>query len=714
MQPTKAAGQVTPALRDDLVTVVIPARNEERFIGPCLDAVLAQDEPRLQVVVVDGDSEDRTAEIVRRRAVEDPRVELVENPARIIPVALNLALAAARGRYLVRIDAHATVPDDYVRRAVEHLRTGRWGGVGGRKDGVGVTPAGAAVAAAMASPFGVGGSTYHHGTEVQPVEHIPFGAYPTALARELGGWDERLAVNQDFEFDVRVRAAGHQLLFDPGLVILWHCRQSIGDLFRQYKRYGRGKVRVARLHPRSLRVRHLMAPALVASFALIGAFSVVRPRRALAALTPYLAALGVAGATTARRVDPPARPYVPAAFAAMHIGWGIGFWHGVVDAVVGRSRRQPSSSGRKPRVVVIAQAAPAQGGIASFAKSIVDDPSLGGDFDLELLNTTRQAVRVGGAPTAGNARNAIVDAARAYGASRRADVVHLQTALVPALPLLRALAICGAARLGGATVLCHVHSGRINSGRAEAFTPGPAMRVLLRGLRVADGLLTCADLGTATLRRVVPGVPVETVNNAVDVASFVPSSGGASAPVRLLFLGTISRRKGVLDLVTAIRLLQERGVGGWELDVVGGAAEVGEEEAGSLREAFVAAGLGSSLLGPLHGPALNSRLTAADVFVLPSHWEGQPIAMLEAMATGLPIVATRVGAIPDVVGHEVEGLLVEPHEPEALADVLERLITDGELRQRLGAAARRRVEAEHDTVHLSRRLSDIYRRAVSV
>jgi succinoglycan biosynthesis protein ExoA len=200
-----------PALPDPaepMVTVVIPARNEEAAIGPCLDSVLAQDWTNLQVIVVDGASEDATAAIVTKIAERDPRVELLHNPRGIIPASLNLAVSSAKGEWLVRIDAHATVPSDYVRRAAEHLQTGRYGGVGGRKDGVGRTPAGKAIAAVMASRFGVGGSTYHHGTTVTEVEHVPFGAYPVAVIRAVGGWDEQLRVNQDFEFDHRVREAG--------------------------------------------------------------------------------------------------------------------------------------------------------------------------------------------------------------------------------------------------------------------------------------------------------------------------------------------------------------------------------------------------------------------------------------------------------------------------------------------------------------------------
>jgi cellulose synthase/poly-beta-1,6-N-acetylglucosamine synthase-like glycosyltransferase len=326
-----------PVVQTDLVTVVIPARDEETFIGPCLDSVLAQDEERLQVIVVDGASRDRTCDIVRQYAARDARVELLHNIDGIIPKSLNIGLRAARGAWLVRIDAHATVPPGYVKGIVSHLRTGRWGGVGGRKDGVGVTPAGRAVAAAMGSRFGAGNSTYHFGTRVQTVEHIPFGAYPTSLLRALGGWNEALRVNQDFELDYRVRQSHHDLLFDPALVVAWHCRQSILALFRQYRRYGHGKAFMISLNPGAIRFRQLAAPVLVAG-GIVGVMLLPLLRwPAPLIFGSYALGLAVASVVTARAIpDRPAQVRVPLAFMAMHAGWGLGFWQGVWD--VGRRR----------------------------------------------------------------------------------------------------------------------------------------------------------------------------------------------------------------------------------------------------------------------------------------------------------------------------------------------------------------------------------------
>ena len=325
----------------ELVSVLIPARNEEQFLDSCLASVRAQDHPNLQIIVVDGASTDATPDIVRRHMREDERVELLHTDRLSIPGSLNLGLARARGRWLVRVDAHSTVPASYVRTAADLLSENSCGGVGGRKDGVGQTPAGRAIAVAMSSRLAVGNSTYHHGTRVQEVEHLAFGAYPVALLRDLNGWDERLTANEDFELDHRLRLRGHRLLFEPAMQIRWHCRQSLADLFAQYRRYGEGKVDVALLHPRSLSPRHVAPPLFVLYLGSAALVATRRPGHALAMLAPYGLALTVETARLSSRLDGTGETArVPAAIAAMHVGWGLGFWSGLQHHLSDRRRRR--------------------------------------------------------------------------------------------------------------------------------------------------------------------------------------------------------------------------------------------------------------------------------------------------------------------------------------------------------------------------------------
>jgi succinoglycan biosynthesis protein ExoA len=321
------------------VSVIVPARNEIGSIDRCLDSILSQTGCRLEVVVVDNGSTDGTTERLSARAAADPRLVVLSNPAPSIPASLNMALAAARGRWLVRVDAHSVIPPGYVARAVSRLAESKWSGVGGRKTAVAQSATGKAVATVLNSRLAVGGSMYHYGTVETVVDHIPFGAYPTETVRGLGGWDEDVLNNEDFEFDQRLRAVA-PLLFDPELEIHWNSRETVRQLFGQYRRYGRGKPGVVARHPGSTRLRHLGPPALVAWLAVAAGVGIRRPAAGLLAVAPYALAVTAASAAISRDADPAAaRRAVPAALVAMQVGWGLGFWEGVLDVARRRWRR---------------------------------------------------------------------------------------------------------------------------------------------------------------------------------------------------------------------------------------------------------------------------------------------------------------------------------------------------------------------------------------
>jgi len=365
----------------------------------------------------------------------------------------------------------------------------------------------------------------------------------------------------------------------------------------------------------------------------------------------------------------------------------------------------------RPRVIVVAQASPAQGGIATFAETVVNDPELASWFDLRLLNTTRRAVRRGGRLSISNVWHALVDVGRVLAAACSADVVHVQTALMPLLPLIRALAICRVASLGGAAVLCHVHTGLVNSGPNESFSPKVLERVVLRRFRFVHAVLTVSDAGTNGLRPHMPRVRIERVDNAVDVRGFVIAPAGESTTI--LFVGTLARRKGLTELLEAMKWLGERGIGGWRLEAVGAGNEVGDREADAIRRAFRTAGMGDALLGPLAGAALRERLRSAGVYALPSRSEGQPIGIMEAMASGLPVVATRVGGVPDMVREGEDGFLVDPGNSEALAEALAKLLGSPELRRAMSSSARKRAEERFDLPGLRQRLRELYMEAAA-
>lgn len=355
-----------------------------------------------------------------------------------------------------------------------------------------------------------------------------------------------------------------------------------------------------------------------------------------------------------------------------------------------------------------------RGGIATFAETIVADRKLNTFFDMQLLNTARTGTRRGGRLNVDNVVHAVVDAGRTFRAARRADLVHLQLVADPGLPCIRAAALNVAAWAAhGATVVAHIHSAVGNAGRPELASYGRLDRVALRTLGLASLVCTVSSAGAETISRLAGSTPVKLVDNAVDVAQFTAGSNG-SADARqgdvptVLFVGVLCRRKGALELARASRMLREQGLVDWRLVVVGGQGPTPPAEYAEIVAEFAAAGLSDALVGPEHGEQVRQRLHSADIFVLPSYLEGQPIAIIEAMASGVPVVGSSVGAVPDLIRDTVEGRIVEPGDVDALAEALRALLLDPSGRARMGAAARARAEQSHDLDQLAERLRELY------
>jgi succinoglycan biosynthesis protein ExoA len=336
------------------VSIVMPVRNEAPFLSEALESVCSQaTDASLEILVVDGHSTDGTREIIERWAAADDRLRLVDNPRRGIPQALNRGLSAARGRYLVRVDGHSSVPAHYVQTLVDHIRAGECEAAGGRKQAVGRGRFGRAVAAAHSSRFGIGDSKYHYLERQELVDHIPFGVYLTERARAIGGWDEELQTNEDYDFDFRYQQAGGRLLLDPSVVFDWRVRETPSRLARQYYSYGRGKAKALLRHPSSLHLRWCIPPALVAGLAGGALFSWTTPGLLVLAVVggSYAVFLLVGSATLGSRIGMRLMPHATFALATMHLSWGAGFLagagkellRGVAARLPGRSRQTPSA-----------------------------------------------------------------------------------------------------------------------------------------------------------------------------------------------------------------------------------------------------------------------------------------------------------------------------------------------------------------------------------
>lgn len=319
---------------DPRVTLIMPARNEAAFIARSLGAALAQDFPpeRLEIIVIDDGSTDRTRAVIEALPEAD-RVRIIDGPGRGVAAALNRGVAAATGDIIVRVDAHNVIAPDYVYRSVDLLVSGAADNAGGRWIITGGTPTEQAIAAAFTSPFGVGGAPWRVSASREEVDTVPFGAYWREALRRLGGWDERLTRNQDYELNWRLRAAGGTIIYDPAIVSTYHVKRDLRGLWRQYHQYGLWKARVIRMHPRSWRWRHLVAPVFVASLGVCGGLSLFgRIGRVLLGglVLAYALAVGLAAVLTAHRHGWRHLPRLPLVFAILHLAWGAGFWRGIV------------------------------------------------------------------------------------------------------------------------------------------------------------------------------------------------------------------------------------------------------------------------------------------------------------------------------------------------------------------------------------------------
>lgn len=317
-------------LEHPFVTVILAVRNEAHFIARALEAVTSQRYPsrQVEILVVDGESDDRTRPIVEHVIARDPRVRLLSNPQRRVAPGLNAGLRAARGEVIVRVDGHCIVPPDYVSSCVRMLRDGSADCAGGPVRAEGDTFVGRAIAIAMSTPFGVGGAAFRWARVAREVDHLPFGAWRREVFDTIGPFDETLVRNQDDELSDRLRRAGGRIVMDPAIPVRYFCRSSWIGLARQYWGYGFWKVRVIRKRGgRPSSWRHLVPATFVLATvaSLLAAALTHRGVLAAAVLGPYVAFLAVATVQLLATRRDPAAWLSPVALAIMHAGYGLGF-----------------------------------------------------------------------------------------------------------------------------------------------------------------------------------------------------------------------------------------------------------------------------------------------------------------------------------------------------------------------------------------------------
>ena len=331
-----------PATR---LAIIIPVLNEAAYIANCLAALLPQAAAaQADIMVLDGGSTDGTQAIVTTLAATHARLRLVDNPQRLQSAALNLAarLAAPDVGVLVRADAHAGYPADFIARVTTALRDQRATSVVVPMITRGTSPMQRAIAAVQNSRLGNGGSAHRVGGHSGLVEHGHHAAFDRAFFMALGGYNASFSHNEDAELDVRALRAGGRIWMCGEAVITYFPRSTLGALARQYLRHGSGRARTLLLHHLRPRPRQMAAPAILAMVVLCALMSPLSPWLLLGPLA-YAAACAVwALATCVRENDPALLAMAPAAII-VHLAWAAGFYQRCLQHLTHAAVARPKS-----------------------------------------------------------------------------------------------------------------------------------------------------------------------------------------------------------------------------------------------------------------------------------------------------------------------------------------------------------------------------------
>jgi glycosyltransferase involved in cell wall biosynthesis len=338
--------------QDDPIAVSIftACRNEIGHIREFLNCVWAQDlsEFAWEAIIADA-SDDGTREVLEDWQKGHPELTVIPNPRKIVSTGLNLAIGAARGDIIIRMDVHTVYAPDYCRRSIEMLERMGADNVGGpartRPNG----DLGRAIAAAYHSRFANGGARFHDESYEGWVDTVPYGCWRKATLERIGLFDENLVRSQDDELNLRLVRAGGRIWQSPQIVSWYVPRNNLRGLFRQYSQYGFWKVAVIRKYRLPATCRQLVPALFVGAnlilILLMLATAPIAPKVSArigllwaAQAAAYLAATLAASVAAVKRCGWAAR-YLPAVFPTYHVSYGMGFLAGLIRLM----RREPAA-----------------------------------------------------------------------------------------------------------------------------------------------------------------------------------------------------------------------------------------------------------------------------------------------------------------------------------------------------------------------------------
>ncbi len=308
------------------VSIIISCRNEEKYIGKCLDSIIEQDfkKENLEVLVVDGASEDKTKEIVKSYTEKYPFIKVLENPKKYTPFGLNIGVKDARGEIIVRMDAHAGYEKDYISKSVKYLGESGADNIGGviKTAPAENTISARAIALSISHFWGAGGSYFRTGSDrTREVDTVFGGCYKREVFEKIGLFNENLIRSQDIEFNKRLKKAGGKILLVPDIVAYYYSQSTLFGFLKHNFNDGIWTIYPLKFGIRIFSFRHLAPLIFILTLPLNIWFYIP--------LSLFFSAQ-----IAFRERDFRLFFIMPLAFGARHFGYGVGSVWGLVRIIL--------------------------------------------------------------------------------------------------------------------------------------------------------------------------------------------------------------------------------------------------------------------------------------------------------------------------------------------------------------------------------------------
>lgn len=331
------------------ISIIIPCRNEEKYIGACLDSLIATDYPKehLLILVCDGCSNDSTPEIVAEYERKYEYIKLLKNKMQTTPYGLNMGIQYKNSDICIILGAHSTVAQDFISENCKALFSDtRIGCAGGILENSYENHRSKIIGFAMSNPFGVGNAYFRTGEKEGFVDTVAFGSYKQEVFQKIGYFDELLTRNQDDEFNFRLKKAGFEIFLTPKIKSFYVVRSNFKHLFRQYFQYGYWKVFVNKKHKMITSLRQ-MVPFLFTLFLIFGFLGSLFIQNFVYLYFSILFIYIVLGFIFAKKQSHSFSDCLQIiyTFWILHISYGLGYIEGIFDFYI--CRKKPKSRAEK-------------------------------------------------------------------------------------------------------------------------------------------------------------------------------------------------------------------------------------------------------------------------------------------------------------------------------------------------------------------------------